>query len=88
MKVTVPNCYFQVDFVAGRPIDHFGEPHGYVSYSDQDRLFSAAVGGVNANPAGTTWSTRDQDTDVVKHKGKFHGVFFLAKDGTFKAKTK
>ena len=81
LKVKVPNCYFQVDFTGGRPIDRFGHAYSNITYTKQSRLIDAAVGGENANPAGTNWHTQKQDKDVVKGKnGKWHGVFYFFKD--------
>ena len=48
MTVTIPKCYFQVDFVCGDYIDHFGPAGSNVFYSAQNRLISADNGGVHA----------------------------------------
>ena len=39
--VQLPNCDYQVDFVCGAPIDHFGPAGSNIFYSAQNRLFSA-----------------------------------------------
>lgn len=48
MTVTIPKCYYQVDFVCGDYIDHFGPAKSNVFYSAQGRLFSADNGGQDA----------------------------------------
>lgn len=48
MTVVIPKCYYQVDFVCGYLIDHFGPAGSSVFYSAQDRLFSADNGGKDA----------------------------------------
>ena len=48
MQVTIPRSYFQVDFVCGDYIDHFGPAGSNVFYSAQKRLISADNGGVHA----------------------------------------
>ncbi len=45
MQVTIPASYFQVDFVCGDYIDHFGPAGSNVFYSAQNRLISADNGG-------------------------------------------
>ena len=63
MKVTIPNCYFQVDFVCGDYIDRFGPAGSNVFYSAQGRLESADNGGVHAQLASgsakdmSVWNT-------------------------------
>ncbi len=51
LTVVVPPCYFQVDFVCGAVIDHFGPAGSNIFYSAQDRLISADNGGSSAPPA-------------------------------------
>jgi hypothetical protein len=45
MTVVVPRCYFQIDFVCGSVIDHFGPAGSNIFYSAEDRLISADNGG-------------------------------------------
>jgi hypothetical protein len=45
MTVTVPTCYFQVDFVGGKAINPFGPAGSNILYGAQDRLISYANGG-------------------------------------------
>ncbi len=47
LKVQVPPCYFQVDFVFGPAIAQF-DPKKGVTYSAQERLICATNGGTNA----------------------------------------
>jgi hypothetical protein len=41
LTVTIPHSYYQVDFVWGSAIDHFGPEGSNIFYSAQNRLFSA-----------------------------------------------
>lgn len=43
-----PHCYYQVDFVCGPPINHFGPANSNIFYSAQGRLISADNDGLNA----------------------------------------
>jgi hypothetical protein len=45
LTVTVPDCYFQVDFVGGPAIDHFGPAGSNILYQQEGRLVSADMGG-------------------------------------------
>ena len=45
LTVTVPDCYFQVDFVGGLAIDHFGPAGSNILYQQEGRLISADMGG-------------------------------------------
>jgi hypothetical protein len=45
LKVVVPNSYFEIDFVTGPPLDHFGPDKSNISYSAQHRLLSSDTGG-------------------------------------------
>ena len=47
MTVTVPKCYFQVDFVCGDYIDHFGPAGSNVFYSAENRLIDSDNGSVH-----------------------------------------
>jgi protocatechuate 3,4-dioxygenase beta subunit len=53
ITVQIPNCYYQIDFVCGPPIDHFGPAGSNVFYSAQGRLISADNGGTQACGADT-----------------------------------
>ena len=48
LTVTIPHCYYQVDFVCGNAIDHFGPANSNIFYSAQNRLFSADNDGTHA----------------------------------------
>ncbi|MFN0055923.1 MAG: SdrD B-like domain-containing protein, partial [Planctomycetales bacterium] len=48
LKVLVPNCYFQIDFVCGLPIDTFGPAGSNIFYTPQGRLLSADNDGIQA----------------------------------------
>ncbi len=48
LTVSNPHSYFQVDFVSGSAIDHFGASSSNIFYSNQNRLFSADNGGTHA----------------------------------------
>lgn len=50
LTVKVPDCYFQVDFVGGAPIDRFGPAGSNILYGVQGRLIGFANGG--AAPCG------------------------------------
>jgi hypothetical protein len=45
LTVKVPDCYFQIDFVGGPAIDHFGPDGSNIRYGAQGRFISGAVGG-------------------------------------------
>jgi uncharacterized repeat protein (TIGR01451 family) len=45
LTVAVPNCYYQVDFVYGQPIDQLGPAGSNNFYGKQGRLISAVNGG-------------------------------------------
>jgi hypothetical protein len=61
MQVTIPQSYFQVDFVCGDYIDHFGPANSNVFYSAQNRLISADNGGYHKELLGIT----GQDVSVL-----------------------
>lgn len=48
MQVDVPANNFQVDFVIGGVIEHFGAPGSHIFYTPQGRLIGSAGGGVHA----------------------------------------
>jgi hypothetical protein len=52
--VTVPDCYFQIDFVCGFPIDKLGPAGSNIFYTPQDRLISADNGGTKSCDCGST----------------------------------
>ena len=41
LTVQIPNSYYQIDFVCGKPIDRFGPAGSNIFYTPQMRLFSA-----------------------------------------------
>ena len=49
LKVDVPNSYFQIDFVCGQVINHFGPAGSNIFYSAQGRLISADNDGCGLN---------------------------------------
>lgn len=48
LTVTIPNSYYQIDFVCGEAIDRFGPAGSNIFYTAQGRLFSADNGGTAA----------------------------------------
>jgi hypothetical protein len=48
MTVTVPDAYFQIDFVCGEIIDHLGPAGSNIFYTPQGRLLGADNGGTQA----------------------------------------
>jgi hypothetical protein len=48
LSVRIPSNFFQVDFILGQAIDHFGPAGSNVFYSAQGRLVSADNGGTQA----------------------------------------
>jgi hypothetical protein len=48
LTVTVPKCYFQLDFVGGKAIDPFGPAGSNILYGAQDRLIAFVNGGTKA----------------------------------------
>ncbi len=52
LTVTVPNGYFQIDFVAGPAIDHL-ETNGNILYHSQDRFIDGEQGGTHADVVTT-----------------------------------
>lgn len=60
LSVSVPNCFFQVDFVFGAPLATLGPAGSNNFYSSQGRLISAANGGSTScavTTGGTTGGT-------------------------------
>lgn len=56
LSVHVPSCFFQVDFVSGAAIEHFGPADSRNFYSDQGRLIEGLNGGA------TTCTTSNSGT--------------------------
>ncbi|MEA2709013.1 MAG: serine-aspartate repeat-containing protein [Phycisphaerales bacterium] len=48
LTVTVPKCYFQVDFVGGKAINPFGPAGSNILYGAQDRLIAFVNGGTKS----------------------------------------
>ena len=48
LTVTIPDSYYQVDFVCGSAIDTFGPAGSNIFYSAQNRLYSSDNGGTQA----------------------------------------
>jgi len=48
LSLVVPSNFYQVDFILGAAIDHFGPAGGNIFYSAQSRLLSADNGGTQA----------------------------------------
>ena len=48
IQVNTPDCYYQVDFVCGCPITHFGPAGSNIFYTQQGRLISADNDGTNS----------------------------------------
>jgi hypothetical protein len=53
LTIHVPDNFYQIDFIAGAPIDHFGPAGGNVFYSAQKRLISADNEGTQAEAPGS-----------------------------------
>ncbi len=64
MQVTIPRCYFQVDFVCGDYIDRFGPAGSNVFYSAQNRLISADNGGIHAQLLSLLGATDDSSLNT------------------------
>ncbi|HEX4797394.1 MAG TPA: SdrD B-like domain-containing protein [Humisphaera sp.] len=47
LTITVPMCFFQIDFICGPAIDHFGPAGSNVFYRAEKRLFDAGQGGTD-----------------------------------------
>jgi hypothetical protein len=45
LTVLIPDCYFQMDLVGGKVIDHFGPAGSNIMYTPQNRLVASALGG-------------------------------------------
>jgi parallel beta-helix repeat protein len=74
LSVSNPHSYFQVDFVSGAAIDHFGASTSNIFYSNQNRLFSADNGGTHAvlsSPATLTGTVyRDTNNNGIVDAGE------------------
>jgi hypothetical protein len=63
LSVTLPNGFYQVDFVLGQAINPFGPAGSNIFYSAQDRLYSADNGGTAAPAPATLSGTVYTDID-------------------------
>ncbi len=80
--VTLPDCYYQVDFVCGEAIDKFGPAGSNIFYSPQMRLISADNGGKNActmcdctgSISGFVWNDKDNDGKKDSKEKGIEGV--------------
>ncbi len=72
LNVVIPNCNYQVDFVCGYPIDHFGPAGSNIFYSPQQRLFSADNGGSQQCAASSLsgFTYVDTNNNGVKDSGE------------------
>ena len=72
LTVVVPNSYYQVDFVLGAAIDHFGPAGSNLFYSAQQRLVDADNGGSQgyASSSLSGYVYVDADNDGVKDPGE------------------
>ena len=72
LTVVLPNCDYQVDFVCGAPIDHFGPAGSNIFYSAQGRLFSADNGGTQlyATSSLSGYVYVDVNNNGVKDSGE------------------
>jgi len=68
LHVTVPNSYFQVDFVAGPVIRRFGPANSNIFFSPQGRLFSA-------DNDGTRIAGASQISGLVYNDANGNGMF-------------
>ena len=64
LTVTVPDGYFQIDFVAGPAIDHL-ETNPNITYHAQDRFVDGDHGGSQPDLPGATKSSTVATSDVV-----------------------
>jgi hypothetical protein len=53
LTVTLPNSNYQVDFVCGAPIVHFGPGGSNVDYGEEGRFINGTIGGSNLPTAST-----------------------------------
>jgi len=79
LTVTVPHCYFQIDFVCGAAIDQLGPAGSNIFYTPQMRLFSADNGGTQAcayggSLSGFVWADTNCDGDVDANELAISGV--------------
>jgi hypothetical protein len=58
LTIKVPPCFFQIDFVYGKVIEHFDPAHG-VTYHDEGRFIDGSTGGSECVPQTTTTSTTE-----------------------------
>ncbi len=63
LQVNVPSCFFQVDFMTGKPIAQFGPADSDNFYSDQGRLLAGINGGtMSCNASNTTGGNETPQT--------------------------
>jgi uncharacterized repeat protein (TIGR01451 family) len=56
LTVTIPNNYYQIDFVCGAAINQFGPSGSNIFYAAEDRLFSSDNSGLNTDVVGEAGS--------------------------------
>ncbi len=71
MTVTVPNSYFQVDFVCGNAIGQFGGTGSNVTYHAENRYLDGSTGGYETAPSAgfsnfTGFVYIDTNSDEIK----------------------
>ncbi|HZT92420.1 MAG TPA: hypothetical protein VFA05_10315 [Gaiellaceae bacterium] len=65
LTVSVPSCYYQIDFVYGAPIDHLGPAGSNNFYSAQGRLIESLNGGTSSCSTSTTSTTTSTPTTTT-----------------------
>jgi hypothetical protein len=63
LTVTIPDSFYQIDFVAGAAIDHFGPAGSNIFYSAERRLVSADNGGTHVAAGATITGVVFHDND-------------------------
>jgi hypothetical protein len=78
LEVPVPNCYYQVDFVYGQPIDQLGPAGSNNFYDKQRRLIDAKNGGTasctSTTGGGTTPTTPQAPAITVEKLERIAGT--------------
>ncbi|MGA2500384.1 MAG: SdrD B-like domain-containing protein, partial [Tepidisphaeraceae bacterium] len=93
LTVTIPSCYYQIDFVCGAAIDHFGPAGSNIFYSAQSRLFSADNGGTvaccgnNSSLSGQVYYDANLDNVLDQGDSGISGVTVTLYNGTSKVAT-
>ncbi len=88
LSVSNPHSYFQVDFVSGAAIDHFGASTSNIFYSNQNRLFSADNGGTHAvlaspaSLAGTVYRDTNNNGAIDTGEQPIAGITVTATAGS------